>query len=115
MSADCVPRIGQGVNRGGHERRRLPHAPPPGLTGRRFYRGRRERALRSVHPTVARDARLEPLRAPVFEDCEAPCEHVLGEEGRGTAVPMSGLDYERVALAGGPPGIMAATGQAACS
>ncbi len=44
----------------------------------------------------------------VFEDCEVPCGNVLGEEGRGAAVLMSGLDYERVVLAGGPLGIMAA-------
>ena len=44
----------------------------------------------------------------VFEDCEVPYEYVLGEEGRGVAVLMSGLDYERVVLAGGPLGIMAA-------
>ncbi len=44
----------------------------------------------------------------VFEDCEVPYENVLGEEGRGVQVLMSGLDYERVVLAGGPLGIMAA-------
>ncbi|MEM1343987.1 MAG: isovaleryl-CoA dehydrogenase [Pseudomonadota bacterium] len=44
----------------------------------------------------------------VFEDCEIPFENVLGEEGRGVAVLMSGLDYERVVLSGGPLGIMAA-------
>ena len=44
----------------------------------------------------------------VFEDCEVPFENVLGEEGRGVQVLMSGLDYERVVLAGGPLGIMAA-------
>ena len=44
----------------------------------------------------------------VFEDCEVPFENVLGEEGRGVAVLMSGLDYERVVLSGGPLGIMAA-------
>ena len=37
-----------------------------------------------------------------------PYGNVLGEEGRGAAVLMSGLDYERVVLAGGPLGIMAA-------
>ena len=37
-----------------------------------------------------------------------PYENVLGEEGRGVRVLMSGLDYERVVLAGGPLGIMAA-------
>ncbi|WP_193778339.1 isovaleryl-CoA dehydrogenase [Pseudovibrio sp. Ad37] len=44
----------------------------------------------------------------VFEDCEVPYENVLGEEGRGVNVLMSGLDYERVVLSGGPLGIMAA-------
>jgi len=44
----------------------------------------------------------------VFEDCAVPFENVLGEEGSGVAVLMSGLDYERVVLAGGPLGIMAA-------
>jgi isovaleryl-CoA dehydrogenase len=44
----------------------------------------------------------------VFEDCEVPYENVLGEEGRGVRILMSGLDYERVVLAAGPLGIMAA-------
>ncbi|MBT6116584.1 MAG: isovaleryl-CoA dehydrogenase [Rhodospirillaceae bacterium] len=44
----------------------------------------------------------------VFEDCEVPEENVLGEIGRGTAVLMSGLDYERAVLAAGPLGIMQA-------
>ena len=44
----------------------------------------------------------------VFEDCEVPKENVLGEVGRGVNVLMSGLDYERVVLSGGPLGIMAA-------
>ena len=44
----------------------------------------------------------------VFEDCEVPYENVLGEEGRGAQVLMSGLDYERVVLSGGPLGIMQA-------
>jgi isovaleryl-CoA dehydrogenase len=42
----------------------------------------------------------------VFEDCEVPAENVLAEEGRGVNVLMSGLDYERAVLAGGPLGIM---------
>ena len=42
----------------------------------------------------------------VFEDCEIPEENVLGEEGRGVAVLMSGLDFERLVLVGGPLGIM---------
>jgi isovaleryl-CoA dehydrogenase len=44
----------------------------------------------------------------IFQDCEVPFENVLGQEGRGVAVLMSGLDYERVVLAAGPVGIMAA-------
>src|SRR3989440_4620141 len=44
----------------------------------------------------------------VFRDCEVPAENVLGEDGQGVAVLMSGLDYERAVLAGGPLGIMAA-------
>src|SRR5580704_5762450 len=44
----------------------------------------------------------------VFEDCELPAENVLSAEGRGVNVLMSGLDYERAVLAGGPLGIMAA-------
>jgi isovaleryl-CoA dehydrogenase len=44
----------------------------------------------------------------VFEDCEVPEENVLGEVGRGVKVLMSGLDYERAVLAGGPLGIMQA-------
>ena len=43
-----------------------------------------------------------------FDDCEVPAENVLGGEGNGTRVLMSGLDYERAVLSGGPLGIMAA-------
>ncbi|MEO1293241.1 MAG: acyl-CoA dehydrogenase family protein, partial [Pseudomonadota bacterium] len=42
----------------------------------------------------------------IFEDCEVPYENVLGEEGGGVAVLMSGLDYERVVLASIGVGIM---------
>ena len=44
----------------------------------------------------------------VFDDCEVPDDNVLSGEGRGVAILMSGLDYERVVLAGGPLGIMSA-------
>ncbi len=44
----------------------------------------------------------------VFENCEVPEENVLGTVGGGTKVLMSGLDYERVVLSGGPLGLMAA-------
>jgi len=45
----------------------------------------------------------------VFEDCEIPAENVLGAVGGGARVLMSGLDYERVVLAGGPLGLMRAS------
>ncbi len=44
----------------------------------------------------------------VFEDCEVPEENILGGLNQGVKVLMSGLDYERVVLAGGPLGIMQA-------
>jgi isovaleryl-CoA dehydrogenase len=44
----------------------------------------------------------------VFADCEVPEENVLGGVGRGAAVLMSGLDYERLVLSAGPVGIMQA-------
>ena len=44
----------------------------------------------------------------VFENCEVPEENVLGEVGGGVRVLMSGLDYERAVLAGGPLGLMQA-------
>ncbi|MGE3302089.1 MAG: isovaleryl-CoA dehydrogenase [Hyphomonadaceae bacterium] len=43
----------------------------------------------------------------VFTGCEVPAENVMGGEGLGVRVLMSGLDYERAVLAGGPLGIMA--------
>ena len=42
----------------------------------------------------------------IFQDCEVPAENVLGQVGRGVNVLMSGLDYERLVLSGGPLGIM---------
>ena len=44
----------------------------------------------------------------VFEDCEVPAENVMGPVGGGAKVLMSGLDYERAVLSGGPLGIMQA-------
>jgi isovaleryl-CoA dehydrogenase len=44
----------------------------------------------------------------VFENCEVPAANILGKLGSGVEVLMSGLDYERVVLAAGPLGIMAA-------
>ncbi len=44
----------------------------------------------------------------VFENCAVPAENILGELNRGVKVLMSGLDYERIVLSGGPLGIMSA-------
>jgi len=44
----------------------------------------------------------------VFEDCVVPAENILGRENGGVRLLMSGLDYERVVLSGGPLGIMQA-------
>ncbi|MBO0733932.1 MAG: acyl-CoA dehydrogenase family protein, partial [Methylocapsa sp.] len=52
--------------------------------------------------------RGSPTSELVFEDCEVPADNVLGEAGQGVNVLMSGLDYERIVLAGGPLGIMQA-------
>jgi isovaleryl-CoA dehydrogenase len=52
--------------------------------------------------------RGSPTSELVFEDCAVPQENVLGIEGEGVQVLMSGLDYERAVLAAGPLGIMQA-------
>ena len=44
----------------------------------------------------------------LLEDCRVPLASRLGEEGQGAEIMMSGLDYERLVLAGGPLGIMRA-------
>lgn len=44
----------------------------------------------------------------VFEDVEVPEENILGEEGKGVYILMSGLDFERLVLSAGPVGIMQA-------
>jgi isovaleryl-CoA dehydrogenase len=44
----------------------------------------------------------------VFQDCEVPAENLMGGAGKGVNVLMSGLDYERLVLSGGPLGLMQA-------
>ncbi|MDH4124202.1 MAG: isovaleryl-CoA dehydrogenase [Gammaproteobacteria bacterium] len=44
----------------------------------------------------------------LLQECRVPAENLLASEGKGAAILMSGLDYERVVLAGGPLGIMRA-------
>mmetsp|Transcript_3858 Transcript_3858/g.5708 ORF Transcript_3858/g.5708 Transcript_3858/m.5708 type:complete len:352 (+) Transcript_3858:98-1153(+) len=50
--------------------------------------------------------RGSPTTELVFENCEVPAENVMGEEGEGVNILMSGLDYERCILSGGPLGLM---------
>jgi isovaleryl-CoA dehydrogenase len=71
--------------------------------------------VESGFPGFARAQKLDKLGMRgsdtgelVFTDCEVPAENVLGAVGNGVNVLMSGLDYERLVLAGGPLGIMGA-------
>jgi isovaleryl-CoA dehydrogenase len=70
-----------------------------------------ERGMPGFHPAQKLDKlgmRGSDTSELVFEGCRVPVAHVLHEPGRGVEVLMSGLDYERVVLAGGPLGIMQA-------
>jgi isovaleryl-CoA dehydrogenase len=70
-----------------------------------------EKGLAGFRPAQKLDKlgmRGSPTSELVFEDCEVPDENVLGAEGEGVRVLMSGLDYERAVLAAGPLGIMQA-------
>ena len=67
------------------------------------------------YPGFSRNQKLDKLGMRgsntcelTFQDCEVPAESILGEEGAGVKVLMSGLDYERTVLSGGPVGIMQA-------
>tara|TARA_R110002124_G_scaffold83172_1_gene217990 strand:+ start:2832 stop:4001 length:1170 start_codon:yes stop_codon:yes gene_type:complete len=67
------------------------------------------------YPGFSRNTKLDKLGMRgsntcelIFQDCEVPAENVLGAEGQGVKVLMSGLDYERTVLSGGPVGIMQA-------
>ena len=70
-----------------------------------------EQGMKGFRPAQKLDKlgmRGSPTSELVFEDCEVPAENVLGQEGEGVRVLMSGLDYERAVLAAGPIGIMQA-------
>jgi isovaleryl-CoA dehydrogenase len=70
-----------------------------------------EKGMKGYRPTQKLDKlgmRGSNTGELVFEDCEVPAENMLGEVGRGVSVLMSGLDYERAVLSGGPLGIMQA-------
>jgi isovaleryl-CoA dehydrogenase len=70
-----------------------------------------ERGMPGFHPAQKLDKlgmRGSDTSELVFDGCRVPVDNLLHEPGRGVEVLMSGLDYERVVLAGGPLGIMQA-------
>jgi isovaleryl-CoA dehydrogenase len=70
-----------------------------------------EKSFKGFRPAQKLDKlgmRGSPTSELVFEDCEVPEENILGKLNGGVTVLMSGLDYERAVLAGGPVGIMQA-------
>ncbi len=83
-----------------------PHAGPRGITA--FIVEKGMRGFTTAQKLDKLGMRGSNTGELVFDNCEVPAENMLGEEGRGINVLMSGLDYERVVLAGGPLGIMAA-------
>jgi isovaleryl-CoA dehydrogenase len=83
-----------------------PAAGPRGITAFLIEKG-----MKGFRPAQKLDKlgmRGSPTAELVFEDCEVPAENVLGRVNDGVKVLMSGLDYERAVLAGGPLGIMQA-------
>ena len=83
-----------------------PAAGPRGITAFLVEKG-----MRGFRPGRKLDKlgmRGSPTAELVFEDCEVPAANVLGAPDEGVSVLMSGLDYERLVLAGGPLGIMQA-------
>jgi len=83
-----------------------PDAGPKGVTALIIERGSKGLSFGSKLDKLGmRGSNTYPV---FFEDCEVPVENVLGTEGGGVKVLMSGLDYERAVLSGGPLGIMAA-------
>ncbi|MBQ0758878.1 MAG: isovaleryl-CoA dehydrogenase [Zhongshania sp.] len=82
------------------------HAGPKGMTAFIVERD---------YPGFSRSPKLDKLGMRgsntcelVFENCKVPAENILGKEGDGVKVLMSGLDFERTVLSGGPTGIMQA-------
>jgi isovaleryl-CoA dehydrogenase len=83
-----------------------PHAGPRGITA--FIVEKGMRGFTTAQKLDKLGMRGSNTCELVFDRCEVPAANILGEEGRGVNVLMSGLDYERVVLAGGSLGIMAA-------
>ena len=83
-----------------------PGAGPRGITAFLIEKGFKGfRAAQKLDKLGMRGSDTSEL---VFEDCEVPAENVLGREGDGVRILMSGLDYERTVLAAGSVGIMQA-------
>ena len=83
-----------------------PEAGPQGITA--FLIEKRFKGFSTAQKLDKLGMRGSSTCELVFQDCEVPEENVLGHVGGGVAVLMSGLDYERLVLAGGPLGIMQA-------
>jgi len=86
--------------------RTTPDAGPRGITAFIVEKGFKGfRAAQKLDKLGMRGSSTSEL---VFEDCEVPAENVLGKVDEGVRVLMSGLDYERLVLSGGPLGLMQA-------
>ena len=83
-----------------------PAAGPRGITAFLVEKGMK--GFRVAQKLDKLGMRGSPTAELVFDDCAVPVENVLGRPNEGVRVLMSGLDYERVVLAGGPLGIMQA-------
>src|SRR5207248_3131537 len=83
-----------------------PAAGPRGISA--FVVERGTRGFGTAHKLDKLGMRGSGTCELVFEDCPVPAENLLGTENGGVKVLMSGLDYERVVLAGGSLGLMAA-------
>jgi isovaleryl-CoA dehydrogenase len=83
-----------------------PEAGPRGITAFLIEKG--FPGFRPAQKLDKLGMRGSPTSELIFENCEVPDENVLGAEGEGVRVLMSGLDYERVVLSAGPLGIMQA-------
>jgi isovaleryl-CoA dehydrogenase len=80
-----------------------PMAGPKGITAFIIERGHGVKTAQKLDKLGMRGSNTGEL---VFQDVEVPEENILGELNQGVKVLMSGLDYERAVLTGGPLGIM---------
>ena len=83
-----------------------PEAGPRGITAFLIEKG--FKGFRTAQKLDKLGMRGSDTAELIFEDCEVPEENVLGREGGGVNILMSGLDYERAVLAAGSLGIMQA-------